>query len=189
MIAAQRCYATLIHPRAGARSLAPFYNDIAPTAEALRGMLRGRDEDVLPSTRIASFHAAYLTMDQKGRTEFLHDLGRNFAPSPSEAATACRRFLERNERQQHKSTTLIKSTNFVNAFGQLRSDLSPLYEKIFRKLGESEGGVSFLVSLRADLMGALRLQKPVDAHLKVRAFLLSTNTLLSLSIYIYNIYI
>lgn len=96
------------------------------------------------------------------RAELLTRLARDFGVEHGRVAEAAAKVLQAREQRREPGALL-------QAEDRLRYYLIPQYRGLFQHLGRLEGGLRFLVELRADLMEGLASKAVDGAHVKVRA--------------------
>lgn len=96
------------------------------------------------------------------RAELLTRLARDFGVEHGRVAEAAAKVLQAREQRREPGALL-------QAEDRLRYYLNPQYRGLFQQLGRLEGGLRFLVELRADLMEGLASKAVDGPHVKVRA--------------------
>lgn len=96
------------------------------------------------------------------RAELLTRLARDFGVEHGRVAEAAAKVLQAREQRREPGALL-------QAEDRLRYYLNPQYRGLFQQLGRLEGGLRFLVELRADLIEGLASKAVDGPHVKVRA--------------------
>ncbi|MGP6159002.1 MAG: malonyl-CoA decarboxylase [Vulcanimicrobiaceae bacterium] len=143
--------------RAGSRGSAEQRKILARLEGEMRACLEARGGEVSARTRAAQLGRDYAQLDEAGREVFFRTLsGFALAPAPPEE------LLERyrsapDARERHRLAR------------ELRAALKAPWIRLFTQFNSLEGGVKFLVDLRADLLSMLGrepLFEALDADLR-----------------------
>jgi malonyl-CoA decarboxylase len=143
--------------RAGARGGGEQRKILARLEGEMRACLEARGGEVSARARAAQLGRDYALLDETGREVFFRTLsGFALAPAPpDELLAAYRAAADPRERQR-----LAR---------ELRAALKAPWVRLFTQFNSLEGGVKFLVDMRADLLGMLArepLFEALDADLR-----------------------
>ncbi|TMW57372.1 hypothetical protein Poli38472_003297 [Pythium oligandrum] len=126
--------------------------------------------DFVPRVVIGNLCAKYKTLNIEEKKQFLLILARDLHVEPALVEQDLNYFAENFAHVQHDGESHGQSEidwqherieRFLRTFRNLRQSLTPLYETFFQQvLSQREGGMLFLVQMRADLLQVLR--KHVD---------------------------
>ncbi|KAJ0405983.1 hypothetical protein ATCC90586_000799 [Pythium insidiosum] len=122
--------------------------------------------DFVPRVVIGNLCAKYRTLNLDGKKHFLLILARELHVDPALVEQSLNYFAENFAHVQHDSMTPGRSEidwhhehieRFLRTFRGLRQSLTPMYETFFQQiLSQREGGMLFLIHMRADLLQVLR---------------------------------
>ncbi|GLE06320.1 hypothetical protein PINS_up015567 [Pythium insidiosum] len=122
--------------------------------------------DFVPRVVIGNLCAKYRTLNLDGKKHFLLILARELHVDPALVEQSLNYFAENFAHVQHDSLTPGRSEidwhhehieRFLRTFRSLRQSLTPMYETFFQQiLSQREGGMLFLIHMRADLLQVLR---------------------------------
>lgn len=104
-------------------------------------------DDVLPTHLCRKLQAAYSSLQPEGRLGFISMLARQDVDE-SAVLAGCRTLLSIAEEGRGSGAEL-------RAREALREAMRPASQRVLEKLAQQEGGLRFLVSLRADLLHAM----------------------------------
>jgi malonyl-CoA decarboxylase len=110
-------------------------------ARSIIECLEGPGGEVSARQRTADLARTYLSLAREQRRQFLTLLAEDFGPQPDAVEAAVARY-QRAENQERR----------VAAEGHLREALYPRRRRLLTQFNGVEGGVKFLVDLRADLL-------------------------------------
>ncbi|GAB9472284.1 hypothetical protein Gpo141_00009465 [Globisporangium polare] len=146
----------LSHPNAADRQkLSKLIQEVVKT--------KANTGDFVPRVVIASLCAKYRTLNIEEKKQFLLILARDLHVDTAVLQQSLEYFTDSVARVQQKDND--KAINwehenierYLRTFRNLRQALSPLYETFFQQiLSQREGGMLFLLHLRADLLQVLR---------------------------------
>jgi len=114
--------------------------DVARMRAEIAACIEGRGGDVSSRARAAALGRAYLSLNPKGRRQFL-ELVAEFVPN-REAIASC----------NHKLAAAENEAEYQEAARALRDALESPPERLFRQFNSLPEGVKFLVDLRAELL-------------------------------------
>lgn len=121
-----------------------------------------REPEAAGEARAAEFARFYGGLGPgAARAELLAGLARGFGADPARVAESSAQLLEARERRREPGALL-------QAQARLRYALLPRYRGLFRGLARIDGGLRFLVQLRADLLQAKAAGEADGPHVKVR---------------------
>ncbi len=115
--------------------------DLGKVRRKIDGCLYGKGGEVSARARAAELGEAYLVLNANGRRRFLTLLAEEYDTDAKAVETAMDALRESDDRQERQRLTL-----------ELRNLLEPPRAKILRQFNGLQGGVKFLVDLRAELM-------------------------------------
>ncbi|KAG5185229.1 malonyl-CoA decarboxylase-domain-containing protein [Tribonema minus] len=130
--------------------------------------------EVLPREVITSFCAKYEGMSREDRGELLCSMAEAYIPSPHDVTVSYHKYESARQSGPHEDPH-----KDALAYEVLREELAPLYESLFQNIvADLEGGVPFVVRMRADLLAAIaqrekrvkgaKLSPPTQHHLKTQ---------------------
>ncbi|CAH1799819.1 unnamed protein product [Owenia fusiformis] len=101
----------------------------------------------------------YTELETENRLEFLSILGEDFGVNHKNILHLSQSFKSAQERGQNV---------LLNIEDRLRQSLIPKYQVLFKQIGHLEGGVKFLVDIRADILNLISSQGPghYNPHLR-----------------------
>eukprot|EP00611_Tribonema_gayanum_P021817 TRINITY_DN4278_c0_g1_i1.p1 TRINITY_DN4278_c0_g1~~TRINITY_DN4278_c0_g1_i1.p1 ORF type:complete len:494 (+),score=180.61 TRINITY_DN4278_c0_g1_i1:183-1484(+) len=119
-------------------------------------------------------------MSREDRGELLCSMAEAYIPSPHDVTVAYHKYEAARQSGPHEDPH-----KDALAYEVLREELAPLYESLFQNIvADLEGGVPFVVRMRADLLAAIahrekrvkgaKLSPPTQHHLKVMDINLQT---------------
>lgn len=115
--------------------------DLGKVRRKIDGCLEGKGGEVSARARAAELGEAYLVLNANGRRRFLTLLAEEYDTDAKAVETAMDALRESDDPQERQRLTL-----------ELRNLLEPPRAKILRQFNGLQGGVKFLVDLRAELM-------------------------------------
>ncbi|MGI9538225.1 MAG: malonyl-CoA decarboxylase [Desulfocapsaceae bacterium] len=115
--------------------------DLGKVRRKIEGCLEGKGGEVSARARAAELGEAYLVLNANGRRRFLTLLAEEYDVDPKLVEVAMTALHESDDSQNRQQLTM-----------ELRNLLEPPRAKILRQFNGLQGGVKFLVDLRAELM-------------------------------------
>ena len=115
--------------------------DLGKVRRKIDGCLEGKGGEVSARARAAELGEAYLVLNANGRRRFLTLLAEEYDVDHDKVEAAMAALNETDDPRQKRRLTL-----------ELRDLLEPPRAKILRQFNGLQGGVKFLVDLRAELM-------------------------------------
>ncbi|ETV68675.1 hypothetical protein, variant [Aphanomyces astaci] len=132
-------------------SLAHLMRTVATTKE--------RNGDFVPRVIIKSIAASYKSLDFDSKQVFLLTLARDLhvdAPTVQQTLSSCAASISTVTQSDTVDWNHDQVDKYLRSIRALRDSLTPLYELLFRQLlSQLDGGMLFLVQLRADLRQVL----------------------------------
>ncbi|KAJ3596580.1 hypothetical protein NHX12_002985 [Muraenolepis orangiensis] len=110
-----------------------------------------------PESLSADFMRFYAELDAERRATFLEKLSRGFGVDHAGVVELCGRLVDA---QRRDPGTVLQAED------RLRYGLTPRYKRLLGHVARAEGGVKFLVDLRADLLGVLATQTHEGHHMR-----------------------
>lgn len=105
-------------------------------------------------SKLRQLCALYRELDAEEREAFLHLLAQEFNVNHDSVQSLAKGLLENHEQGE---------IYVLNGEEKLRKALTPLYQWLFSQIGRLEGGVKFLVDLRANILAELDNRGKDDA--------------------------
>lgn len=115
--------------------------DLGKIRRKIDGCLEGKGGEVSARARAAELGEAYLVLNANGRRRFLTLLAEEYDVDPEAVESAMTALRENDDPDNSQQLTM-----------ELRNLLEPPRAKILRQFNGLQGGVKFLVDLRAELM-------------------------------------
>ncbi|MBF2760304.1 MAG: malonyl-CoA decarboxylase [Ectothiorhodospiraceae bacterium AqS1] len=136
--------------------------------------LEGRGGEVSARAQAADLGESYLVLNSAGRLRFLQMLEREYDTDPEAIEEAIDRFRSASARIDGEERSKKEGREYRIALDNLRSALIPRRLRLFKRFNGLNGGVKFLVDLRADVIDAKReRQDLVGVDEDLRALLAS----------------
>ncbi|CAM9458160.1 unnamed protein product [Chrysoparadoxa australica] len=137
----------------GIRRGSSYAQTVTRLHELLQGLSvrrSGRGGELVPKSAIARFASDYLSLDGASRQKLLEELSKAFTPSLQQVEAACDRYIT-------AAATSSQHALLSTQAQQLRHDITPPYETLFRRIAAESGrGVGFVVDVRDDVLKAQR---------------------------------
>lgn len=113
-----------------------------------------------PESTSLEFMNYYRGLEKEDKVDFLSKLSQECGVDHKTVSELATKLLDTQRRDQ---------ATILQAEDRLRYSLTPRYKQLFSHVSRVEGGVKFLVDLRADLLEILASKASENPHIRVRS--------------------
>ncbi len=131
-------------------------DDQSRLRDQIDACLEGRGGEVSARARAAALGETYLVLNPAGRLRFLQILQREYDSDPQAIGEAIGAFRLAMAKPDSEAKPASERSEYNLALERLRSAVTPRRLRLFKHFNGINGGVKFLVDLRADVLDAKR---------------------------------
>lgn len=112
-----------------------------------------------PESNSLEFMHFYVSLDKEGKVDLLSRLSHDFGVDHKSVSELSAKLLD---------TQLRDLATILQVEDRLRYSLNPRYKQLLSHISRAEGGVKFLVDLRADVLDIISSKSSESPHIRVK---------------------